>query len=81
MDLVYGSVYCHLCNDYVYDDEFESIRRGEKKRSAKFLGTSNYQYFPWEPNLNELEMLRKNPGRKRVTKKSFIGEWSLFRLP
>ena len=74
MDLVYGSIYCHICKDYVYDNEFESICRKLKKKSAKFLGTVNYQYFPWEPTLNELEILKQNPGRKRVSENSFIGE-------
>ena len=76
MDLVYGSIYCHICKDYVYDKELESICRKQKKKSAKFLGTANYQYFSWEhwePTLNELEILRQNPGRKRVSENSFIG--------
>lgn len=74
MDLVYGSIYCHNCKDYIYDHEFESICRKQKKKSAKFLGIANFQYYPWEPNLNELEILRQNPRRKKVAENSFIGK-------
>ena len=84
MDLNYGSIYCHICNDYIYDNEFESICRKQKKKSAKFLGISNFQYYPcWEPSTNELEVLRQNPRRKKVAENSFIGndnfENSLFK--
>lgn len=79
MDLVYGSVYCHICKDYIYDDDFESICRKQKKKSAKFLGiVSLNQYFPWEPSLSELEILKQNPRRKKVSENSFIGIYAFL---
>ena len=73
MDMVYGSVYCNLCTDYVYDLELEDISRRLQRKSAKFLGTGTAPYFPWEPDLKELEILKQNPRRKKVSENSFIG--------
>lgn len=77
MDIVYGSIYCHVCKDYIYDEDCESIGRKQKKKSAKFLGINSFQYhyYPWEPSLNELEVLKQNPKRKKISENSFIGEF------
>ena len=43
MDLSYGAVYCFLCGDYVYDEEFEMIARQQNKDAAKTIG--QYRIF------------------------------------
>jgi len=83
MDIVYGSIYCHVCKDYVYDGDFETICVKQKKKSAKFQGINynSFQYYPqWEPSLNELEVLKQNPRRKKVAENSFIGLRGLINL-
>ena len=38
MDLSYGTVYCFVCNDYVYDAELECISTSQHQRAAKAQG-------------------------------------------
>ena len=38
VDLTYGAVYCFSCQDYVYDEGFESIARKLHKQSKQHIG-------------------------------------------
>lgn len=79
MDLTYGAVYCNQCGDYVYDRELEAIARKHRMRAARLLGMKEY-YHPWEPTSYEVELLKKNPRRKRITENSTIGLRGLINL-
>lgn len=63
MELQYGSIYCFQCQDYVYDKELEAGTDDEKKHI-------------WEPTKQDMELLRKNPKRKRIYENSFVGEFA-----
>lgn len=78
MDLSYGIIYCFLCRDYMYDSDFENTAKKMKYKSAKHLGLAKTQFPPWEPTAHELEMLRKNPQRKRISENSYIGKTDML---
>ncbi|RWS02777.1 ubiquitin carboxyl-terminal hydrolase 22-like protein [Dinothrombium tinctorium] len=80
MDLSHGTIYCYICQDYVYDRELESISRKLRYKAAKFMGNCNAQYYPWEPTHNELQILKQNPQRKRISENSYIGLRGLINL-
>lgn len=39
MDIKFGNVFCHKCDDYMYDKEFEEINNRHKIKSAEKTGT------------------------------------------
>ena len=79
MDLCYGIVYCFQCEDYMHDKDFEAISRKQRQKSAKINGVRWMQYYMWEPTSQELEVLKDNPQRKRISDNSHIGLcWFFF---
>ncbi|KAL3211135.1 hypothetical protein MRX96_000820 [Rhipicephalus microplus] len=79
VDISYGVVYCFTCADYVYDRELEAIARKHRRRCARLLGLQEY-YQHWEPSNFELDLLRRNPRRKRIANNSYIGLRGLINL-
>lgn len=76
MDLTWGYVYCYLCRDYIYDSELEKLAKKKRLKAAKVYGPTYAQYYTtWEPTLYELEVLRQNPQRKRISDNSYIGNY------
>jgi ubiquitin carboxyl-terminal hydrolase 22 len=73
MDLNWGAIYCYACQDYVFDSELEMIAKKLRHKSIQFLGQSCGSYYQWEPSLNELQILKQNPQRKRISENSYIG--------
>ena len=73
MDLTYGVVYCFSCEDYIHDKDFETIAKRQKQRAAKVNGVRSSQYYMWEPTTQELQVLKDNPQRKRISDNSYIG--------
>jgi ubiquitin carboxyl-terminal hydrolase 22/27/51 len=73
MDLTYGVVYCFSCQDYIHDNQFEAIAKKQSYKAAKMVGVRNTQYYPWQPSITELEVLKNNPQRKRISENSHIG--------
>jgi len=72
VDLTYGITFCSLCKDYVYDTDFDAIQR---------------EFFPfpsasisWTPSIEEAELLRLNPKRRKVSELSTIGLRGLINL-
>lgn len=83
VDVSYGAVYCFSCSDYVYDKELEAIARKQRRRAARILDMFSgmkEQYYPWEPSSFEMDLLRRNPRRKRITDNSYIGLRGLINL-
>ncbi|RWS27194.1 ubiquitin carboxyl-terminal hydrolase 22-like protein [Leptotrombidium deliense] len=80
MDLSFGTIYCYICRDYVYDRELETISRKLRHKAARYTGNCNAQYYPWEPSHNELQILKQNPQRKRISENSYIGLRGLINL-
>ncbi|XP_024120216.1 ubiquitin carboxyl-terminal hydrolase 22 isoform X2 [Oryzias melastigma] len=66
VDLLYGGIYCFLCQDYVYDKEMEQIAKEEQKKAWKMQGVGE-KFSSWEPSKREVELLRHNPKRRRIT--------------
>ncbi|KAH7943327.1 hypothetical protein HPB52_006948 [Rhipicephalus sanguineus] len=79
VDISYGVVYCFTCADYVYDRELEAMARKHRRRCARLLGLQEY-YQHWEPSNFELDLLRRNPRRKRIANNSYIGLRGLINL-
>lgn len=79
IDVSYGTVYCFVCGDYVYDSELEEIAKAQCQRASLSLGLKQ-RFFPWQPSEEELILLRCNPKRRRVTEASHIGLRGLINL-
>uniref|UniRef100_A0A3P9HMA2 Ubiquitin carboxyl-terminal hydrolase n=1 Tax=Oryzias latipes TaxID=8090 RepID=A0A3P9HMA2_ORYLA len=79
VDLLYGGVYCFLCQDYVYDREMEQIAKEEQKKAWKMQGIGE-KFSSWEPSRREVELLRHNPKRRRITTNCTIGLRGLINL-
>ncbi|OXB67535.1 hypothetical protein ASZ78_004653 [Callipepla squamata] len=81
IDLLYGGIYCFMCQDYIYDKDMEQIAKEEQRKAWKLQAftptvVSHYQctmtgigekYSTWEPTKRELELLRHNPKRRKIT--------------
>ncbi|XP_033631005.1 ubiquitin carboxyl-terminal hydrolase 22-like [Asterias rubens] len=82
IDLTHGAVYCYSCGDYVYDHEFETIAKEEKTKAAKFVGSpcSVHAFLSWEVTASEVQLLRRNPKRRKITSNSTIGLQGLINL-
>ncbi|XP_054160267.1 ubiquitin carboxyl-terminal hydrolase 22-like [Oppia nitens] len=80
MDLCYGMVYCFICTDYMHDKDFETIARKQRRKTNKMDGIRSAQYYIWEPTSQELQVLKDNPQRKRITENSHIGLRGLINL-
>ena len=40
IDLMYGGIYCFLCQDYIYDKDIEIIAKEEQRKAWKMQGAS-----------------------------------------
>ncbi|XP_050390499.1 ubiquitin carboxyl-terminal hydrolase 22 isoform X3 [Patella vulgata] len=82
IDLTYGTVICFSCEDYVYDKDLEDIARSFSQKPSLNL-VSEYLKDPfssWEPSEDELQLLKKNPKRRKVDAKSTVGLRGLINL-
>ncbi|CDQ73181.1 unnamed protein product [Oncorhynchus mykiss] len=73
IDLLYGGIYCFVCQDYIYDKDMEQIAKEEQRKAWKLQGVGE-KYSTWEPTKRELELLRHNPKRRKITTNCTIGE-------
>ncbi|KAI3364915.1 hypothetical protein L3Q82_001093 [Scortum barcoo] len=72
VDLLYGGIYCFMCQDYIYDKDMEQIAKEEQRKAWKMQGIGE-KYSTWEPTKRELELFRHNPKRRRITSNCTIG--------
>lgn len=72
VDLYYGNILCFQCGDYVYDRELLAVAKSQRSESAKSLSLGEF-YRSWEPTPQEVDLLKKNPRRRRVVENSTIG--------
>ncbi|XP_077590561.1 ubiquitin carboxyl-terminal hydrolase 22-like isoform X5 [Stigmatopora nigra] len=79
IDLLYGGVYCFVCQDYIYDKDMEQIAKEEQRKAWKLQGIGE-KYTTWEPTKRELELLRHNPKRRKITMNCTIGLRGLINL-
>ncbi|KAK7111323.1 hypothetical protein V1264_010978 [Littorina saxatilis] len=79
VDLSYGTVYCYACGTFVYDEELENVARKQQRAAAATLGIKR-DFAPWEPGQDEIELLRRNPKRRKVSENSHIGLRGLINL-
>uniref|UniRef100_W5M1Q4 Ubiquitin carboxyl-terminal hydrolase n=1 Tax=Lepisosteus oculatus TaxID=7918 RepID=W5M1Q4_LEPOC len=94
IDLLYGGIYCFMCQDYIYDKDMEQIAKEEQRKAWKLQGLSparagpivfrlsgvGEKYSTWEPTKRELELLRHNPKRRKITTNCTIGLRGLINL-
>ncbi|MFT7797980.1 ubiquitin carboxyl-terminal hydrolase 22 isoform X1 [Arapaima gigas] len=109
IDLLYGGIYCFVCQDYIYDKDMEQIAKEEQRKAWKLQGTTSCcsdpyplhtvisrattvpcfsppragvgeKYSTWEPTKRELELLRHNPKRRKITTNCTIGLRGLINL-
>ncbi|XP_068100986.1 ubiquitin carboxyl-terminal hydrolase 22-A [Hyperolius riggenbachi] len=94
IDLLYGGIYCFMCQDYIYDKDMEQVAKEEQRKAWKLQAftpslASPYQYTmtgvgekysTWEPTKRELELLRHNPKRRKITTNCTIGLRGLINL-
>ncbi len=40
IDLLYGGIYCFVCQDYIYDKDMEQIAKEEQRKAWKMQGTT-----------------------------------------
>ncbi|XP_045065691.1 ubiquitin carboxyl-terminal hydrolase 22-like isoform X3 [Coregonus clupeaformis] len=79
IDLLYGGIYCFVCQDYIYDKDMEQIAKEEQRKAWKLQGVGE-KYSTWEPTKRELELLRHNPKRRKMTTNCTIGLRGLINL-
>lgn len=41
IELVYGGVYCFLCQDYIYDRDIEAVAKEEQRKAWKMQGVAS----------------------------------------
>lgn len=78
IDLTYGIILCFSCGDYVYDDDMDDIAREEQKLANRSL--ENALFMPWEPTKEEIQLLKENPKRRKLTGNATIGLRGLINL-
>ena len=77
VELNYGTLYCFKCRDYIYDAALDEISRSIDQQLAHknyHISRQPVAYVAWEPTNDEIDLLKKNPKRKRVEPGSTIGE-------
>uniref|UniRef100_A0A8C9Q6C4 Ubiquitin carboxyl-terminal hydrolase n=1 Tax=Spermophilus dauricus TaxID=99837 RepID=A0A8C9Q6C4_SPEDA len=79
IDLTYGGIYCFLCQDYIYDRDMEIIAKEEQRKAWKMQGAGE-KFSTWEPTKRELELLKHNPKRRKITSNCTIGLRGLINL-
>uniref|UniRef100_A0A0B7A1L4 Ubiquitin carboxyl-terminal hydrolase n=2 Tax=Arion vulgaris TaxID=1028688 RepID=A0A0B7A1L4_9EUPU len=79
VDISYGTVFCFVCGDYVYDSQLEDLAKVQSQMASQSLGLRQ-RFFPWEPTEEEMILLRCHPKRRRVTESSHIGLRGLINL-
>ncbi|KAK2506284.1 hypothetical protein MC885_003427 [Smutsia gigantea] len=79
MELMYGGIYCFLCQDYIYDKDIEIIAKEEQRKAWKMQGVGE-KFSTWEPTKRELELLKHNPKRRKITSNCTIGLRGLINL-
>ncbi|XP_024420364.1 ubiquitin carboxyl-terminal hydrolase 22 [Desmodus rotundus] len=79
IELMYGGIYCFLCQDYIYDKDMEMIAKEERQRAGKMQGVGE-KFSTWEPSKRELELLKHNPKRRKITSNCTIGLRGLINL-
>lgn len=45
IDLLYGGIYCFMCQDYIYDKDIEQIAKEEQRKAWKLQGMPMLQLF------------------------------------
>lgn len=45
IDLLYGGIYCFVCQDYIYDKDMEQIAKEEQRKAWKLQGTA-FRFLP-----------------------------------
>ncbi|XP_057566831.1 ubiquitin carboxyl-terminal hydrolase 22-like [Hippopotamus amphibius kiboko] len=79
LELMYGGIYCFLCQDYIYDKDIEIIAKEEQRKAWKMQGVGE-KFSTWERTKRELELLKHNPKRRKITSNCTIGLRSLINL-
>ncbi|MBV94624.1 Ubiquitin carboxyl-terminal hydrolase 22, partial [Eschrichtius robustus] len=79
IELMYGGIYCFLCQDYIYDKDIEIIAKEEQRKAWKMQGVGE-KFSTWEPTKRELELLKHNPKRRKITSNCTIGLRGLINL-
>ncbi|KAL8604508.1 hypothetical protein ACOMHN_015792 [Nucella lapillus] len=79
IDLDNGNIYCNTCRTFVYDEAVEKIAKEQKRKAAESVGIKRV-FEPWDPAKEEIDLLRRNPKRRKVCKDSHIGLRGLINL-
>ncbi|PSN30985.1 Ubiquitin carboxyl-terminal hydrolase 22 [Blattella germanica] len=79
VDLSYGTVLCFQCGDYVYDKELSTVAKEQRLKAAKSLGLPD-MYNSWLPNGNDVDIIIKNPKRRKIVESNTIGLRGLLNL-
>lgn len=54
IDLLYGGIYCFMCQDYIYDKDMEQIAKEEQRKAWKLQGLILFKYLLKECSLSFL---------------------------
>ena len=76
VELMYGTVYCFKCRDYIYDGSLDEISQNIERQLAhsRFLTSRQpVAYVAWEPTQDEMELLKQSPRRKKLEPGSTLG--------
>lgn len=79
LELAFGMIYCHVCNDFLYHRESQQVAEKHLLKEARCLNKS-LSWRPWSPTKYEIELLLKHPRRRTVSHLSSIGLRGLLNL-
>lgn len=79
MELTCGQVFCHVCGDYVYDEELEALNDHRFNRYHVSLGLG-VKFQPWKASQQEISLLKKHKKRKVLSSSPTVGLRGLVNL-
>ena len=79
VDLSYGQLLCVHCQDYIYDAGFAKILHRLSNNARQDIGLPAVPH-PWEPSKEEIEILKQNPKRRKISSTLTVGLRGLVNL-
>ncbi|TRY78307.1 hypothetical protein TCAL_05018 [Tigriopus californicus] len=79
VELTCGQVFCHVCGDYVYDEELEALNDHRFNQYHVSLGLG-VKFQPWKASQQEISLLKKHKKRKVLSSSPTVGLRGLVNL-
>lgn len=67
LELSYGMIFCHACNDFIYNHEFQELAKNHLRLEAKSLNKNCLSWRPWSPPRTDVDLLLRHTKRQQTT--------------